>query len=163
MDEVDEGRWLWRLPQGRFLAVFWGSMLAVDLLRAVGASPGASTVAVAVVVAGCCWGQSAKVTAAAAGIGWLFVTGFVVHAGGALAPIGVGDVGRLAALLGLACLTSAAGTVVGRLVRQVAVRVAGREPDASSTECGSADDVAGPGVPTSVPTDDRDATTAGTR
>lgn len=101
--------WLAQLPEFRLFVCFWGSMAALDVGRDVDASPAVRTVLVAVVVAGCSLGLRPVPALAVGVIGWLFVIGFVVNDGGALRLTGVGDLGRLVGLLGVAQACALAG------------------------------------------------------
>jgi len=96
------GHWLAQLPEFRLFVCFWGSMAALGVGRAAGAPNPVRALLVAVVVAGCGWGLRAGPAVAVGAIGWLFVTGFVVNDAGVLRLTGVGDLGRLVVLLGVA-------------------------------------------------------------
>ena len=98
-----------QLPEFRLFACFWGSMAALDVGRAVDASPAVRTLLVAVVVAGCSLGLCPVPALAVGVIGWLFVIGFVVNDGGALRLTGVADLERLVGLLGVAQACALAG------------------------------------------------------
>jgi hypothetical protein len=74
---------------------YWGSVTAVDV---TGAGP-VAVGAVALVVVVCSLRQRLGVAVGVAGIGWVFVTGFVANAGGALAVHGPADAVRLLLLV----------------------------------------------------------------
>ena len=64
----------------------------------MGAAPVVQLAATAVLVGGCSLGVSRAVAVSVAGIGWLLLNGFVVHAYGQLGFVD-GDVARAALLL----------------------------------------------------------------
>jgi hypothetical protein len=103
--------WLVQLPGFRYFAVFWGSMVAVDLGRLLSSTVWASTVLLAGIVCLCSRGQRPALVAAAGVTGWLFLTGFVVNDGGALTLTGAADAGRLFLLLTCAGLGAALPTL----------------------------------------------------
>ena len=103
------GHWLAQLPEFRLFACFWGGMAALGVGRAAGAPDSLRALLVIAVVAGCSLGVRAVPALAVGVIGWLFVTGFVVNDAGALRLSGVGDLGRLVVLLGVAQGSALAG------------------------------------------------------
>jgi hypothetical protein len=107
--DVPLRRLLWVGAGGRLFATYWGCVVVVD----VAAPHRAAVAGVAVVVVLCSLNQPPSVAVWAAGIGWLFVTGFVANLHGELALHGPADAARLVLLVaagtGTAVLTSDRG------------------------------------------------------
>jgi hypothetical protein len=90
------------LQSTRLGIALWGGLALLDLGRSVGAAPLVQVAAVTALVGICSRGVDRVVAACVAGIGWLLLNGFVVHAWGQLGFVGTGDVVRAALVLGAA-------------------------------------------------------------
>jgi nitroreductase len=100
--EAPVRRVVWSGAGGRLFAAYWLSLAVVDL-----PAPGPVLVAgVLLVVAVCSVRQGLVTAVAAAGIGWLFVTGFVVDRLGELTWHGSADAVRLLLLVAAAAATA---------------------------------------------------------
>ena len=102
---------------GRLFFVFWSSLVVIDLAAASHAPPEVAVAGVVLVVATGSWGQRLGTGLAAAGMGWLFVNGFLVNQLGVLRWSGTGDLWRLLLLLAVAFAAGRAGTLDGFLTR----------------------------------------------
>lgn len=107
----------------RLFVVLWGGMALVDVARHAHATHPLQVLLLAALVGLCCLRQPVGPALAIAGLGWLVVTGFVVHRYGDLAWSGSADLTRLgvivgAALLGVLLSRPYAAPHLGRLHRQ---------------------------------------------
>lgn len=102
---------------GRLFGVFWGSLVVIDLAALCHVPRGAAIVGIAFVVAVGSWRQSRPTVLAAAGMGWLFVNGFLVNRLGVLRWDGIGDLWRLLIFLAVAWAAAKPGNIDGFLTR----------------------------------------------
>jgi hypothetical protein len=102
---------------GRLFGVFWGSLVVVDLATVLRVPSAVGVAGVLLVVALGSRRQSTPTVLAAAGMGWLFVNGFLVNHLGQLGWHGLPDLWRLLLLVGVAWAAARAGDLDGILTR----------------------------------------------
>lgn len=102
----------------RLFGVFWGCFLVVDLAGVLHLPLTVGLLTVLLVVGIGSWQQSRPAVLAAAGMGWLFVNGFLVNHLGVLRWEGPGDFWRLLALVAVAWSVARRGDLDGFLTRR---------------------------------------------
>ena len=116
---------------GRLFGVFWGSLVVVDLATVLAVPSAVAVGGVALVVALGSWRQTTPTLLVAAGMGWLFVNGFLVNHLGQLGWDGLPDLWRLLLLTAVAWTAAHADDLDDFLTRvhrwRHAVRVPSRD------------------------------------
>ncbi|HEX6878015.1 MAG TPA: hypothetical protein VF165_20310 [Nocardioidaceae bacterium] len=113
---------------GRLFGVFWGSLVMIDLATVTHAPSDVGTGGVVLVVVAGSWRQTTPTVLAAAGMGWLFVNGFLVNRLGELSWDGLPDLGRLVLFAAVAWAASRTGDLDGFLTRVRERRRSARVP-----------------------------------
>lgn len=113
---------------GRLFAVFWGSLVVVDLTTVLHLPTAVGTSGVVLVVAVASLRQTATTLMAAAAMGWLFVNAFLVNHLGQLGWTGLPDLWRLLLLLGAAGTAALLSDLDGFLTRARGRRDSARVP-----------------------------------
>lgn len=98
--------------------VFWGCILVIDLAGILDLPRTVALLAILLVVGIGSWRQTRPTVLAAAGMGWLFVNGFLVNHLGVLRWDGPGDLWRLLALVAVAWSVARRGDLDGFLTRR---------------------------------------------
>lgn len=111
---------------GRLFGVFWGSLVVIDLAGLTHLPFAVATGGVVLMVGVACWRQGTMTPLAAAGMGWMFVNGFLVNRLGQLGWDGFPDFWRLLLVTTVALLAGRPGGLDGFLARAARWRAPAR-------------------------------------